>query len=375
MNSGENPGLYVHVPFCKTKCHYCGFYSSIDLSGIPRWLDALREEALLYRHEFKPFDSLYLGGGTPSVLPERDLATLMECVHDRFTFLPDSEITLEANPDDVTESKVSLLRDLGVNRISIGVQSFDEGELARLGRRHTAKQAEKVLDVVRSSGFDNVGIDLMFGLEGQNQDGWLKTLDRALRFAPDHLSCYQLTIEEGTPFAAESAERRLRVPGEEEQRSLFLATSAFLEERGYTHYEVSNFARGRDRFSRHNCKYWSHVPYLGLGPAAHSFLGGRRWWNVRSVENYCSTISAGGKPVEGFEELDEDQIVLESLMLGFRTRNGVTAELLACAGGAADTLRQLEESGLIEIAGERVCPTPRGFLVADSLPLLFTPCR
>lgn len=373
MNNSEAPGLYVHIPFCKTKCPYCGFFSSTSLSEIPCWLSAVREETLLCRGEFAPFDSLYLGGGTPSVLPEGDLTALMECLYSRFSFLPDLEITLEANPDDLNRCKVSLLRDLGVNRLSVGVQSLDERELSRLGRRHTARQAEEALDIVRRAGFDNIGIDLMFGLEGQTVAGWLSTLERAVRFGPEHLSCYQLTVDEETPFAGEKAEGRLRIPGEARQRALFLATSEFLEEKGYIHYEVSNFAKESGRFSRHNCKYWRHIPYLGIGPSAHSFLKGRRWWNVRTLEEYCSVALSGRKPVEEMEELDEDQMSLESLFLGFRTRNGVPADLLARVEGADGVIRRLKESGLIEIGRERIHPTRRGFLVADSLPLLFIP--
>lgn len=373
MNSEEAPGLYVHIPFCRTKCPYCGFFSSTSLSEIPRWLRALREETLLYRGAFAPFDSLYLGGGTPSVLPEGALAALMESLHDRFPFAPDLEITLEANPDDVTRCKISLLRDLGVNRLSMGVQSFDERELTRLGRRHSARQAEEALDLVRCAGFDNIGIDLMFGLEGQTVAGWLNTLERAVRFGPEHLSCYQLTVDEGTPFAGEVAEGRLRIPGEARQRALFLATSDFLEQRGYIHYEISNFAKGSARFSRHNCKYWRHVPYLGIGPSAHSFLKGGRWWNVRSLDDYCSVALSGRRPVEEMEELDDDQMLLESLFLGFRTRNGVPVDLFARVEGADGIIRRLKESGLIEIDREKIHATRRGFLVADSLPLLFLP--
>ena len=372
MNSGGNPGLYVHVPFCKTKCPYCGFHSSTALGEIPRWLDALCEEAKFYVDVFMPFDSLYLGGGTPSILPERDFARLMECLHERFSFLANSEITVEVNPDDVTRDKLTLLRESGVNRISVGVQSFDDHQLTRLGRRHTARQAETALEAVRGAGFDNFGIDLMFGLERQSETDWLRDLERAVLFDPAHLSCYQLTVEEGTAFALEKAGGRLRIPGERQQSRLFLATAEFLEKVGFIHYEVSNYARDMASFSRHNCKYWRHVPYLGLGPSAHSFLGRRRWWNVRSLEDYCSTVSAGVAPVRDCEELDDDTLLLESLLLGFRTRSGVARELLSHAPGAGAVLRRLKESGLIEIAGDRILPTEKGFLVADSLPLLFT---
>ena len=195
-----SPGLYVHIPFCKTKCPYCDFYSITDASLVLSYLVALDAEARLYRDRFPAFDSLFLGGGTPSLLDEAQLDALVASLRRHFTFAPDTEFTLEANPDDITADKLTLFRDLGINRLSLGVQSFDEAELRFLGRRHTARQTAAAIELIRAAGFTNLGLDLMYGLPGQSLDAWINTLETALSFNPEHLSCYQLTIEaDGTP--------------------------------------------------------------------------------------------------------------------------------------------------------------------------------
>ena len=249
MSCVNYPGLYVHVPFCQTKCPYCDFYSVTDESLISAYLTALDTEARLYREQFPAFDTLFLGGGTPSWLGSAHLAGLMKNLRRHFAFAPDSEITLEANPDDITSEKLRLFRDLGINRLSLGVQSFDEAELRFLGRRHTARQTLAAIDLIRAAGFTNLGLDLMYGLPGQTLDAWLKTLETALSFTPEHLSCYQLTIEAGetpalrTPLARRVARGEISLPDEETQREFFLLTANFLTARGYLHYEISNFAR------------------------------------------------------------------------------------------------------------------------------------
>jgi len=368
----DRPGLYFHVPFCRTKCPYCDFYSVPSLSQVPAWLDALQREALIYRDRFRPFDSLYLGGGTPTILGSRELTRLMGDLFQDLSFSRDPEITIEANPDDITKEKTALLRDLGFNRISLGVQSLNEKELQFLQRRHSAKQAEEAIEVIQASGYTNLGIDLMYGLPGQGESVWMATLRRIVRYNPAHISCYQMTISEGTPFYRMLRQGRIQAPGEERERAFFLLTSAYLEENGYVHYEISNFAREERTMSRHNIKYWRHVPYLGLGPSAHSFLKGLRWWNLRSVDGYCQALDCGRRPVEGHESLTEEQVRLESLFLGFRTREGVTRKLIEDRPGSGRTLREIRSAGLVTLQGDRIIPTREGFILADSLPLLFS---
>ena len=371
----ELPGLYIHIPFCLRKCAFCGFYSITDRSLIPAFRSALRREMALYRGWAASFDTLYIGGGTPSVLPEGDLEGLIADIRTAFTIATDAEITVEANPADITESLLASLRRSGVNRLNIGIQSFNDGILAFLGRRHNQKQAQEAIAAARRAGIENIGIDLIYGVPGQSMDVWLSTLRAAVALTPDHLSCYQLTLEEGTPLAERCSRGEVVLPEEAVQADFFCNTSKFLEENSYLHYEVSNFARpGRE--SRHNGKYWNHTHYLGLGPAAHSFDGRRRWWNHRSVKTYRENLAAGKTPVIDSELLTDEQLRLEALFLGFRTRKGVDLEgyqrryhfdLLTEKG---KMIRYLTDEGLAEIRDGFLRPTRNGMAVADSLALI-----
>jgi putative oxygen-independent coproporphyrinogen III oxidase len=373
-NNGANspPGLYVHVPFCKTKCPYCDFFSVTDLSGVSRWLSALEREAALYRDSFTPFDSLYVGGGTPTVLESLQLQRLFAILRAAFTFVPGAEVTVEANPDDVTPEKLDELRTLGVNRLSIGVQSFNDGELRFLRRRHDGAASRAAITMARSAGFENLSVDLIYSLPGQTPAVWRKSVTEALSFEPTHLSCYQLTLEPATVFGELHRSGKLQKVGEKDEAQFFLETSRFLESRGYLHYEISNFALGPRFLSRHNRKYWRHVPYLGLGPGAHSFQNGIRWWNYRSLETYCAGLEKDQSPVNGQETLSAEQLNLERLYLRFRTSDGVPLKELPTDAGSSAMLQNLLKSGYLKRKKESVVATRRGYLIADRLPLLFT---
>ena len=365
------PGLYVHVPFCRAKCPYCDFYSTPALSLVDDWLRAVQKEAALYKDRFPEFDSLYFGGGTPTVLSDDLFADLIAFLRGLFTFAEDTEITVEANPEDVSPEKLEALKCCGVNRLSIGVQSFNDEELTFLKRRHSARQAQTAVGLARSAGFANIGIDLIYLIPGQTEESWINSMERAVGFQPAHLSCYQMTFEEGTPFGRMKAEDKVTVPDEETERRFFLLTSHLLQDHGYIHYEVSNFAHDDASSSRHNSKYWRHVPYLGLGPAAHSFDGATRWWNHRSVKQYCRALDDDSRPIEGSEVLTDEQLRLEKLYLGLRTCDGISLKD-ACPGPMRKTtLSSLEHSGLIRLDNGRIFPTLEGFLVADRLPLMF----
>jgi putative oxygen-independent coproporphyrinogen III oxidase len=392
-----SPSLYIHIPFCKTKCPYCDFYSISSPDLIPAYLSALDQEAQIYHANmplndaagvspvqatqakafgyqdatFASFDSLYLGGGTPSLLTNAQLAALMKILRRHFPFAPDPEITLEANPDDITPEKLALYRHLGLNRLSLGAQSFDEAELRFLERRHTAGQTAAAIDLVRAAGCSNLGLDLIYGLPGQTPDAWRRTLKTALSFAPEHLSCYQLTLSADTPLGRRAAKGEVKLPDEETQRQLFLLTGQFLTHRGYLHYEVANFARGAEFRCRHNLKYWTHVPYLGLGPGAHSFQAGRRWWNFSSVKQYCDYLNENQAPVAGAETLTPAQLRLETLYLGFRTRAGVALAVIREHPRGDLNLARLARAGLVRLDRDRVVATPQGLVVADRLPLWF----
>lgn len=364
-------GLYIHVPFCKTKCPYCDFYSVTDLTLVEEWRNALIQEIEFYRDVFGTFDTIYLGGGTPTVLNNTVLTDLFQKLRRKFSFKDNTEITVEANPDDVTPEKLELLKDLGVNRLSIGVQSFNDEELTFLKRRHSVKGTEEALHWVNEAGFSNFGIDLIYGLPGQTVANWMGNLQKTLPFQPTHLSCYQLTLEKTTPFGKMLKQGILQGCTEKQGRDIFLATSKFLEENGFIHYEISNFARGNEFRSRHNCKYWHHIPYLGLGPAAHSFLGRTRWWNHRSVKRYCADLQKGMPPVEESESLTSEQERLEKLFLGLRTNEGVKMDDVFPRSQANSSLNDMVKKRLITVHGDRIIPTKKGFLMADRLPLLF----
>lgn len=366
-----NAGLYVHVPFCRKKCFYCGFFSVPSPTLIRPWIDALLKEIPRYRWWPGRFDTLYFGGGTPSLLDIQALEAIMLCLRAHFPFSLDTEITLEANPCDLTPEKIQGLRRLNINRISLGVQSFDPRALAFLGRTHTVSDAETAIRRLMDAGFENLTIDLMYGFREQSLQDWQETLQRALSFEPAHLSCYQLTVEPHTCFWKRVHAGRLLPIDEEEARTQFLFTSRFLEAHGYLHYEISSFARDERCYARHNWKYWTHAPYLGLGPAAHSFLRGKRWWNVRSVRRYIHELNAGAPPIAASETLSEEQLALEAMALGMRTSRGVSLHTIG-SGQANPHLSRFMEEGFLKMTRGRVLPTRKGFLIADYLPTCLT---
>jgi oxygen-independent coproporphyrinogen III oxidase len=375
MNS-KNSGLYIHIPFCLSKCHYCDFYSVTSLSAVPDFLDALFKEMEVYRNRFGPFDTVYIGGGTPSLLSPQQLGSILEQAQINFEFISDREINIETNPADLDRCLLESMRKIGINRINIGAQSFDERVLGFLGRRHSVKQAISAVEAARKAGFHNVGLDLIFGVPGQNMDSWLDTLKQAVTFSPEHLSCYQLTLEEKTPLGRRCQAGEFSLPGEELQFDFFMKTSEFLQDAGYIHYEVSNFARETEYASRHNQKYWDHSPYLGLGPAAHSFQSDQRWWNHRPLDQYHAALSAGNLPVEETEMLTMEQLRLEALYLGLRTKKGISLREFKdrfrydLFTEKKKILSKLKEEGLVSIQDGCLCPTEAGLAVADSLSLI-----
>ena len=367
----SDSGLYVHIPFCRSRCVYCDFYSQTDFSPVPVWLEAVKREARLHKERFGSFDSLYLGGGTPTTLTPFHLGDLVQFLFKEFPFQEDLEFTVEANPDDLSRDYVGFLKGLGVNRVSVGAQSLDDEELAFLRRRHSAEQAEKAVRRLKEAEFDVLSADLIYALPGRTEKDWLRTLQRALDLSLDHLSCYQLTFEAKSPLGALLRRGEVRKPGTETERRLFLATSSLLEQEGYLHYEISNFAR-QGRQCRHNLKYWDGSPYLGLGPSAHSFDGRTRWWNTRSIHRYMERVIGGRSPVSGKEILSEEKRSMEYLLLGFRTTLGVDVDKINNNNNLDALFKQLMESGLAVLKDGRLVPTREGFLHADALPLLFS---
>jgi oxygen-independent coproporphyrinogen-3 oxidase len=370
------PGLYIHIPFCLSKCAYCDFYSVRSVSKIPAFLEALLEEMKLYRGRVDPCDTVYIGGGTPSILTPWQIEVILTGIRENFLLAPHPEITLETNPADLDGASLEAMRGMGINRLSIGVQSFDQTILAFLGRRHSSDQASAAVKAARDAGFTSIGLDLIYGVPGQSMEAWLDTVRRALTFEPEHLSCYQLTVEPETLLGIRYRRGAFRLPDEGLQYEFFVKTAAMLEQAGYIQYEVSNFARGTAFASRHNQKYWDHTPYLGLGPSAHSFLSNQRWWNYRSVDRYIAALRSGNPPIEASEILTMEQLQLEALYLGLRTTKGIHLRNYAARYRCdlltqkADRLAALQDEGLIAIEDGYLHPTRAGLAVADALALL-----
>jgi oxygen-independent coproporphyrinogen-3 oxidase len=364
------PGLYLHIPFCSAICPYCDF--AVLTGGSERrerFTEHLVSEIGLWSGDvenFRGIDTVYFGGGTPSALSPEQLGRIVESVKSGLPVVEDAWIFLEANPEDVTPESVGAWRELGVRTLSLGIQSFEAEALAFLGRRHSPEQARRSVELARSAGFHTVAFDLIYGLPGQTVEDWRRTLETAVTLEPDHLSCYQLTIYEGTPFGFRLARGKMTEAPEEAQADLFLLTHTFLREAGWPGYEVSNFARSPEHRSRHNRKYWDHTPYLGLGPSAHSFARNRRWWNERKINPYESRIDASERPIAGSEELTAEDLALEALMLGLRTVEGIDLEQFRRRYGV-DLVMPERMEGLLEIEDGRLVPTLEGWAVADTL--------
>ena len=379
-------GLYVHIPFCSAICPYCDFAVARG-SGADRerFVEALAEEIDLIgggeEHRageadgFRSsrFDTVYLGGGTPSALSRRQLEAIRRRLVATFAIEAEAEWTIEVNPEDAAPESLAGWRELGFDRISLGLQALDDRALRFLGRRHNAADARASVELAREAGFRSVSVDLIYSLPGFDTDWWLRTLDEAAALGPDHISCYELTIHDGTPFGRRRDAGRLRETGEDERAASFVATHRRLEELGYEGYEVSNFARREADRSRHNRKYWRHQPYLGLGPSSHSFAGRSRWWNVAPWREWSVAVERGGSPVAGREELTDGQLLLEAVMMGLRQLSGVDcAELERRFGsdpsvGNGGRIEAWEKAGWLRVVGRRLMPTLEGMARADRL--------
>ncbi|MBI5367940.1 MAG: radical SAM family heme chaperone HemW [Planctomycetes bacterium] len=368
-------GIYVHVPFCISKCPYCAF-NTIASDGTLHegYVRAVCREIREAGARLGPLPAatVFLGGGTPTFLAAAQLERILDAVRAAFPPAPGAEITCEANPGTADAELFGDLRRLGINRLSMGVQSFDPAELARLGRAHSADEARAAYRLARAAGFDNVNLDFIFALPGQTLDGWRRTLDEAVRLAPDHLSSYCLTLEEGTPYWKEARAGRLALPDPEVQADFVAATHAELGARGYAPYEISNFARP-GRACRHNLRYWSLDPYLGFGPGAHSFWGDRRWSDLGSIPEYIERLDAG-RPVRALDEtLRPEQRVFEAIYVGLRKCTGVErADFRRRFGLELDlaygpTIAPLLAQGLLESDPQGIRLTPRGLHIADAV--------
>lgn len=320
------------------------------------------------------FDTIYIGGGTPSVLNEKQIFEIIDILYCSLDICTHNEITVEVNPESARPDWLKAARQAGINRISIGVQSFNDKALTFLGRIHDVRQAVESYKAARKVGFSNIGLDIIYGLPGQNRTELERDLNQAVALEPDHISCYMLTIEPGTPLAAFLDKKRFRPLSESKLSDMFLTVSDVLTRHGYLHYEISNYARTRETRSLHNMKYWRRLPYIGLGPSAHSFIRSReRYWNVKNVETYVDRLSAGCSPRLSGETLSVRQQMMETVLLGLRMAEGLEIADFKRAFGVdfqalfAPVLSDYETSGMLSLSGGCCRLSPRGMLFHETI--------
>ncbi len=366
----ESVALYIHIPFCRSRCTYCAFNTSAGLEAlIPAYADALCAE--IRAAPSVPARTVYFGGGTPSLLPPDTLARILEGLRGHFPLSLEAEITLEANPGTVDRAYLQAVQELGVNRLSLGVQSVHLDELRLLGRRHIWEEAVAAVEAARAAGLENVNLDLIYGLPGQTLPRWQETLEAALALEPDHLSLYALTLEEGTPLQERVARGEIPPPDDDAAAEMYEWAEARLARAGYVHYELSNWARSERHICRHNLTYWYNEPYLGLGAGAASWWGGRRWTNVRHPEEYIRRQAAGEPVVEEVEEIPLGLEMGETMMMGLRLVEGVSDTRFRARFGMGlmevfgAEVSRLAGQGLLGWDGQTARLTPRGRLLGN----------
>jgi oxygen-independent coproporphyrinogen-3 oxidase len=362
-------GLYVHVPFCLTRCGYCDFNAYDRLGHLAtRYVEALKAEAGLWAEEWRGecFGSVFLGGGTPTTLDLADLACLLADLRGRFDIEPGAEVTIEANPDTVDAEKLAALREAGYTRLSMGAQSFDQRVLDALERVHRPASVRRAFAAARTAGHTNVNLDLIYGANGETLGSWRRTLEEAIALHPEHVSAYALTIEPATALGRKVQAGLVPGPDPDLQADMFDLACELLGEAGYGHYEVSNWALSGFE-CRHNLGYWRKQPYLGLGAGAHSYRDARRWWNLRPPTEYLDAVEHGLRPVGGQERLTPQDERLEEIFLKLRILEGVP--VTSVAGEVASGFL---EQGLLRRRNGHLVPTERGMLLLNELVLGLT---
>jgi oxygen-independent coproporphyrinogen-3 oxidase len=383
-NNSMSVSLYVHFPFCLRKCLYCDFNSLADSPVLPdEYTGAVLKEMDLRAGRLSApvaAPTLYFGGGTPSLMAPRDVGSVVDAAVRLFNLAGDAEITLEANPGTLSAERLAGYRAAGVNRLSLGVQSFNDAFLQQLGRVHTAREAQDAFTLARQAGYANIGIDLIHSLPGESIADWQGELERAVALGPEHISAYGLSVEEGTPFHDLAQVGRLHLPDEEAGLQMFTHTAEYLQAKGYEHYEISNFARSGFR-SRHNQVYWCRKDYLGFGAGAHSFLRrpgfGTRWSNAPAPLDYMRTLAMDTLPEGDMAKLTEREAMAEFLFLGLRMRAGVEPSRFHREFGVdfdeayPGVLPRLLAEGLLESRGDRLRLTGSGLVLANQVFLRF----
>ena len=325
-------GIYIHIPFCKQACYYCNFHFSTSLKHKDALIDTILKEIDKRAPAWQNFqyDTVYFGGGTPSLLPVADIEIILSKLHQKFSISDDAEITLEANPDDLYLEKLNDLKSLGINRLSIGIQSFFDEDLRKLNRSHNGKQATQVIEFAHKAGFENITIDLIYGIPGLTDEKFMYNIQKVLDYKIPHVSAYALTVEPQTALAWQISKQKFPPVSEEQSARQYYLLRDTLLDNGFDHYEISNFAKP-SFISRHNSHYWQNIPYLGLGPAAHSYNGKERCWNIANNAHYIKNLKSGNY----FEKeiLTPQDIFNEYLMTGLRTSRGVNLDDIARLGG------------------------------------------
>lgn len=368
-------GLYIHIPFCKSRCIYCAFYSTTAEQMKQAYVDAVCREMELRKAVYekegknvgKTLATVYLGGGTPSQLSPTQLQQLFDTIARHYDVSDDAEITIECNPDDVTEAFAELLRSLPVNRVSMGAQTFDDDRLQFIHRRHTSEQVTTAIQRLREKGIHNISIDLMYGFPDETLEEWEYDIQQALALNVEHISAYALTYEEGTPLYRLLEEGKVKEIDEERSLAMYDRLIDRLQEAGYEHYEISNFARKGWR-SRHNSSYWQLVPYIGIGAAAHSYDGRRRQWNIADINSYINHIQQGIVPAEG-ELLDKDSRYNDHVMLALRTCEGLDLSTLDSdeRSYCEETAKKFVLDGLLVKTDNHLRLSRKGLFVSDMI--------
>lgn len=372
-------GIYIHIPFCRQACHYCDFHFSTNLKTQNEMVNAISQE-IIDRKDYLTgrVDTIYFGGGTPSLLTTDQIKRLLAVIDTNYEVGRNSEITLEANPEDLSAEKALQLYHIGINRLSIGIQTFDEHKLVWMNRAHNSDEALAAFNNARLAGFQNISLDLIYAIPEHSQERWEADLKAITSLNPEHISLYGLTIEDETVFGKwEKQDKLIQLP-EDDAAKQYLFAIDFLQTQGYIQYEVSNF--GKTGFhSRHNNAYWSRVPYLGVGPGAHSFNGNSRRFNIRNNSKYIKAIHSGDAYFES-EMLSEVQQINEQILTQLRTAKGLNLNALKRISNTdieelnADFINQIRLQELIDISEGFLCLQPKGFLVADEIALrLFLP--
>jgi oxygen-independent coproporphyrinogen-3 oxidase len=367
-------GVYVHVPFCRVRCGYCDFntYTATELGGGASQASyattAGREIDLLagVLPGAPEVETVFFGGGTPTLLPSADLARVLATIRDRFGLARDAEVTTEANPDSVTAESLAVLRESGFTRVSFGMQSAVPSVLAVLDRTHDPERVPQAVAWARAAGFEQVSLDLIYGTPGEGLADWRRSLDAALACDPDHVSAYSLIVEEGTALARQVRSGVLAMPDEDDLADKYLLADEVLGAHGLGWYEVSNWSRDAQSRCRHNELYWTSQNWLGIGPGAHAHVGGVRWWNVKHPTAYAERLAAGVSPAQAREELDPETLLLERVLLEVRLRDGLPLDLLDRLG-TRDRADRVVADGLAVLERGRLVLTLRGRLLADAV--------